>query len=391
MNRPPRLLLLLTLGSILLANAGLSQTAEDDLTVEKRAGKRIPISLSGYSGEPASVLRFDLEVAGFEVVTADAAEFNVTGNNSSAVEGQVAQRSTKALVLDNRRYSGGNLRFQAHAFADDIVAKILNKPGIARTKIAFIAGTRGVGEIYVADYDGANAMPVTQDHVMVAAPGWVPGQRTLYYTSYKSGWPDVYAQNLTTGDRKVIARYPGLNTSPAVSPNGRQVALILSRAGSPDLYVCDAEGGNLRQLTKSKEDESSPCWSPDGRKICFCSRMGGSPSLYTISPDGSNLKRLGGLGGSATEPDWSPDGKTILFTAIRGRGFELCTIPADGSGGATGLVAGLDGSWAPNSRTVIFTRQDNGRQILSLLDVITKRYKDVAQTLRSCSQPSWAR
>jgi TolB protein len=220
----------------------------------------------------------------------------------------------------------------------------------------------------------------------------MPGKRVLYYTSYRSGFPDVYSHNLETGERKAIAKYPGLNSSAAVSPDGRRVALILSKAGSPDLYVCNADGSNLKQLTKTREDEYSPCWSPDNRTICFGSRVGGSPSLYTISADGTGLKRLDvrGAGSSLTEPDWSPDGKSILFTALRGRGFQLGKVAAEG-GYADMLVDGSDGSWAPNSRTVIFTRRENGRPVLSLLDVKTQRFKDIGQNLGSCSQPSWAK
>jgi Tol biopolymer transport system component len=93
--------------------------------------------------------------------------------------------------------------------------------------------------------------------------------------------------------------------------------------------------------------------------------------------------------GSVTEPDWSPDGKTIVFTTMRSN-FEICTVPAQG-GEVTTLVSGEDPSWAPNSRTVVFTRRLKGKRVLSLLDVPTKRVKDVAQSLGSCSQPSWAK
>ena len=376
------------------------------LTVNKEAGGLIPICLSGYSGEVASVLRFDLEVAGFEIVAPDAAWYTVSGNNATAVEGEVIQAGVKSVVVDNRsldagakmvvlenrRYSGGTLRTQAHAFADDIVLKLTGLPGIARTRIAFKSDNGGNTEIYVSDYDGANAIPVTRDRALIAAPCWVPGQRALYYTSYKGGFPDIYSHNLTTGERRAVANHPGLNTSAAISPDGRRIAMILSKSGSPDLYVANADGGNLRQLTKTRDDESSPCWSPDGKRICFCSRSNGAPALYTISAEGGEMKRLrtSGAGGSLTEPEWSPDGKLIIFTILRRSGFDLAMVPAEG-GDATLLVAGSDASWAPNSRTVIFTRGTKGRQTLSLLDVQTKRFKDVAQNLGSCSQPSWAR
>jgi TolB protein len=92
---------------------------------------------------------------------------------------------------------------------------------------------------------------------------------------------------------------------------------------------------------------------------------------------------------NCTEPDWSPDGKQIVFTRLAGD-FEVCVAPA-GGGSITPLVAGEDPSWAPNSRTVVFSRRAGDRRMVSLLDVPTKRYKDVQQISGSCSQPAWAK
>jgi TolB protein len=389
----PQLPVISSLILMLLAFSTPGSTAQDrapTIVIDAPAQRLIPISISGYSGEVQSVLRFDLEVAGFEIVSPESAQFNVNGSNQSDVEGHVIERATRTVILENRRYQGGTPRTQAHAFADEIVLMITGQPGIARTKIAFRGQSNGNTEIYIADYDGANPVAVTRDKALVAAPAWMQGRRILYYTSYRSGYPDVYSHNLDTGERRAIANYSGLNTSAAVSPDGRRVALILSKGGSPDLYVCDSNGGNLKQLTRTKEDESSPCWSPDGKTICFVSRHGGAPALYTIPADGGSMRRLSVIGvGSVSEPDWSPDGKWIVFTAMR-RVFEVCVVAAEG-GEARTLATGYDPSWAPNSRTVIFTRRVKERQVLSLLDVPTKRIKDVAQTLSNYSQPSWAK
>jgi TolB protein len=295
--------------------------------------------------------------------------------------------------LFSKSYTGASLRAQTHRFADDIVQKISGVKGIAETKIAFKAERGQNGEIYIADYDGHNAQMVTRDNTIVAAPCWVPGRLALYYTSYKQGNPDIFYHNLSTGERRAIARYSGLNTSAAVSPDGRRVAMILSKAGSPDVYVCDTDGSNLKQLTFTKEDESSPCWSPDSQTICFASRVGGRAALYTVSASGGQMKHLVTSGVSnTTEPDWSPDGQTIIFTAQMGN-FNICTVPARG-GTAMVLVEGEDPCWASNSRTAIFCRRDGtGNHVLSLLDVPTKQVKTVSRISgsNSQSQPSWAR
>jgi TolB protein len=365
---------------------------QEDINVIKDAKVRlIPISIAGYTGEVDKVLRFDLDIAGFRIVPAEEAQYNLVGKHDGAqVEGRVTDRLSKATIL-GKVYSGGTPRSQAHSLSDEIVGLILRTPGVARTKIAF-KGENGVGksEIYISDYDGFGAKAVTEDNNIVAAPAWMPGYWHLFYTSYRSGYADIYSHNLTTGDRRPFAKFPGLNSSAAISQDGKRVAMILSKSGSPDVWVMNIDGTGLLQLTKTPEDESSPCWSPDGRTICFASRVNERRALYLVPSSGGAMRRLSTEGyGNPSEPDWSPDGKQILFTS-QARGFTVCVTTSEG-GAVEALTEGEDASWAPNSRTAIFTRRSGNKRVLSLLDVPSKRVKDIAQVSGSRSQPSWAK
>ena len=374
--------------AVLHGSARVQAQNNADIVIPGESARLIPISVAGYSGTVQDVLKFDLEVAGFELTTPDRASFTLSNPNPGQVAGQLFNASKKNLL--NKAYSGGSTRSQTHTLANDVILAVTGKKGVGNTRIVFKSDTGSRSEIYVSDFDGFGAMAVTKDNNLVSAPCWVPGQLKLFYTSWKSGFADIFSHDLTTGARAAFARFPGSNFSPAVSPDGSKVAMVLSKGGSPDLYVCNIDGTSLKQLTMTKEDESSPCWSPDGRTICFVSTTSGRPALYTIAAAGGVSRRLVTSGASiATEPDWAPDGKTIIFTR-QAAGFEICTVPATG-GEAIILVAGEDPSWAPNSRTAVFTRRVAGRRVLSLLDVPTKRVKDVPQISGSCSQPGWAR
>jgi len=372
--------------------------AADEITIDRSIDvfgyKTVPVSISGFTGEADEVIRFDLLFMGFETTTPDNARYTIQGKNGGGrVEGIVYDTIAKQTKLA-KAFSGGTTRMQTHALADEICLALTGKPGIAQTKIAFVGQPSGVGpgEIYVADYDGRNAQAVTQDGVIVAAPCW-GGRSQLFYTSYKFGKPDIFSHNLSTGARRAVARFNGLNTSVAVSPDGQRLAMILSKSGSPQVYVSALDGSNLKQLTTGKAVHASPCWSPDGRTICFVSDRSGTAALYTIPAEGGTPTRLPTTGVSRpTEPDWSPDGKNIIFTS-QARDFSICIVPTEGPrrGQATVLVAGQDPVWAPNSRTVIFTRTVNNRHVLSLLDVPTRKFKDIARISGSASQASWVR
>jgi TolB protein len=382
---------LVTVGLIGLAASADSQI---DITKVTTPGNTPPIwvSMSGFTGEAAQVLEFDLYVQGFGFTNASGAQYLISGSNNGNLQGRVVDHVNKSALV-SKAYTGASIRRQAHAFADDFV-EALGRKGIGRTKIALNvglgSGRETYGEIYVGDFDGYNAQAVTRDHALVAAPSWVPGRFVLFYCSYKLGNSAIFSHDLSTGARRTVAWYGGSSISPAVSPDGRKVAMVLSKDGWTDLYVADADGGNLRRLTKSPDDESSPCWSPDGQWICYATRIKERRSLYKIPASGGTAQRIPTVGVSNPQkPDWSPDGKWIAFTS-QGRSFEICVVPSQG-GEVVDLVAGEDPSWSPNSRTLAFSRRSGGGR-LSLLDVPTKQVKDVARVSSGVnSQPSWAR
>jgi len=377
-----------------LAALGSAAAAQIDITKSINIPgtvKPIFVSMTGFTGEAAETLRFDLYVQGFAFTNAEGAQFLISGSNNGDLQGRVIDAINKNTLV-SKAYSGAAIRRQAHAFADDFV-QALGRKGIAQTKIAFKGENGRNSEIYIADFDGHNAQAVTRDNSTVAAPCWVPGRLALYYTSYKLNHVDIFYHDLSTGERRAFARFGGSNMSPAVSPNGRQVAMILSKDGWTDLYVSDSDGSDLRRLTRSPQDESSPCWSPDGQWICYAAKDGEHRALKKISPSGGQAHVIPTSGfPSPSEPDWSPDGSLIAFTTQHLHDFGICVAPAKG-GPATELVSGEDPSWSPNSRTLIFARRQGGRYVLSLLDVPTKQVKDVSRIsgISSQSQPSWAR
>jgi TolB protein len=350
----------------------------------------IPISISGFSGTALEVLNFDLYVQGFKVVPADQAQYQISGSSSEGnVIGRVTDKYLRKEIL-SRSYTGADTRREAHAFADDFVTTVKGWPKIGQSKIAFkVEQPGGSGEIYVSDFDGHNPLAVTTDGAIVAAPAWVPGRLALFYTSYKMGNPDIFFQDLSTGQRKNFSGLPGLNTSAAVSPNGSKVAMILSRGGNPNVWVCNFDGSGLKQLTFTHADDSCPCWSPDGQWICYATKIHSRRQLARISPSGGEPQIVPTPGApNPTEPDWSPDGKWIAFTSQSGE-FDICVMPADGSAAPVTLVSGQHPSWSPNSRTLVYNQSISYRQVLSVLDVFTKQHKNAARVAGDDSEPAW--
>src|SRR6058998_2416192 len=149
--------------------------------------KPVPVSISGFTDEVDSVLKNDLLFMGVVNVPLDQAKYLVSGSNAGRVEGGAVDKITKHPVMPRKGYSGGTLRSQTHALADDVAQALTQLPGIAQRKITFKVHTGpGAKEIYIADFDGHSARAVTQDGVNVSAPCWA-GRTTLFYSSYKLG------------------------------------------------------------------------------------------------------------------------------------------------------------------------------------------------------------
>jgi len=224
-------------------------------------------------------------------VAPDAAQWILSGSNNGNVQGQLSlgKSSTPRFA---KAYSGASLRAQAHRLADDVVLQITGVKGIAETRIAFKVDTGSTSEIYVADFDGHNAQPVTRDGTIVAAPCWVPGQLAIYYTSYKTGTPNIFFQDLATGERRNFAHY-GRHEQQRGGVAGRPQGGDDPEQGRQPGCLCLQRGRHRSQATDhTREDESSPCWSPDGRWICFAGKIDERRSLCKVSVDGGPVQRI---------------------------------------------------------------------------------------------------
>ena len=202
MNSRSPLVLLPAIACVMaLVSSTPVRAADSGVTIRQSANRTIPIALSGFSDEIRKVLELDLYVVGFDVNTGKP-QYQLTASPGAAVRATLADVNNPQPLFV-RAYPGGSQRAQAHALADDVVKTLLQIPGIAATRIAFKnspGGRNGKGEtiseIWASDYDGANAVALTGDTTIAAAPCWVPGKLELFYTSYRAVRPEIYLQNL---------------------------------------------------------------------------------------------------------------------------------------------------------------------------------------------------
>ena len=149
------------------------------------------------------------------------------------------------------------------------------------------------------------------------------GGGALFYLSSRSGGDGVW--KFQQGESTEVWRGVDgpLLEPPAVSADGRRIAIILRKQGKRLLTTISTDGGDLKTLSESFDASSSAAWSPDGKWIAVAGDDGSGLGLFKIPSVGGKPLLL--AKGPMASPLWSPDGSLIVYTgpAIGGTGPML--------------------------------------------------------------------
>lgn len=121
---------------------------------------------------------------------------------------------------------------------------------------------------------------------------------------------------LATEAMRPLTSEPGVETHPALSPDGR----LLAYAGGGgfgtqrDIFLRGVDDGAPIRLTNTAEDEMAPAWSPDGRRIAFVRRTPGAPCEILVMPVPQGEPRVVGRCAveNMTRLAWTRDGEILL-------------------------------------------------------------------------------
>ncbi len=300
-------------------------------------------------------------------------------------------RGTQTLKVS---YTGKapQLRRLAHDFANLVYRFFTGEKGIFRTRLAFVKRIGASKQIYLSDFDGHDAAPLTRGSGLNLLPAWSPDGRQVAFTSFRGGAPMLYVEGVDGKGEHAVHPEGALQTGAAFSPDGKRLAFTMSVHGNSDIWVMNVDGTGLKDLTDSREIESSPAWSPDGKRLAFVSKRSGDPQIFVMNADGSHVERLTFQGTYNQTPDWSPRGDEIAFTARDERNvFDLFTVNVE-----TKEIKRLtqdqgnneEPSFSPNGRHLVFssTRQ-GGRSELFLMRADGTNQR--ALGVMDASTPAW--
>ena len=136
----------------------------------------------------------------------------------------------------------------------------------------------------------------------------------------------LYVFDIATRAMRQVTSGPWDNGEADWSPDGREVVFTSNRQADPDsdyrtdLFVVDVAGDGepqLRRLTDDAHTKTSPAWSPDGRQIAYLSAEDGVFAINRIAlipADGGEPRFLtADFDRSISSFSYAPDGEWIWF------------------------------------------------------------------------------
>jgi Tol biopolymer transport system component len=103
----------------------------------------------------------------------------------------------------------------------------------------------------------------------------------------------------------------------SVSADARKLVFLSSRSGNPDVWMKDLSTGKETALTATAAHEEQPEISGDGTRVSYMVAEGRKASIYMIGVNRGVPERI--CDGCIRPWDWSPDGTKLLYLSPEGR------------------------------------------------------------------------
>ncbi len=351
-----------------LRYAGIFDVVSKSMIPNATPGSPAEIVMANWAADPSNAA-----YVAFGTLSADGGRVTVQGylyDTHAAQNAQVLgkQYSDVATIEATRQI--------AHRFADEIIDRLGGIPGIAETKIYYVSDRSGHKEIWAMDYDGFNQHQLTHLRSISLSPRVSPdNSRVAFSEMGRDGW-SIRMYSLDLNRLVSFPAWGDTTLSPAWSSDGTKLAFSSARTGNPDIYVSDASGAGAHRVTAFLGPNVSPVWNPKtNAQIAWVSGRTNLPQIYIMDSDGSNVMRMTD-GGYATSPSWSPSGEFLTFAWQRNYGpgapgAEDIYIMDIASKRWTQLThdSGANDfpSWSPDSRHIVFQREQNGQTELWMM------------------------
>jgi len=192
--------------------------------------------------------------------------------------------------------------------------QVSSKPGIngapafspdGRKLVITLGGVDGNLDIYTLDINSRQSKRITTHRAIDTEGSWSPDGRYIYFTSDRSGGPQIYRVSADGGTAERVTFEGSYNARPRLSPDGTRLAMVHLDRGNYRIAVMDVKRKDLLVLSAGSQDES-PSFAPNSDTLIYATRPGRNGVLESVTADGLIRQRLASVQGDVREPVWSP-------------------------------------------------------------------------------------
>ena len=215
-------------------------------------------------------------------------------------------------------------------------------------KLAYVTFENGRSEIVVQNIKDKTREIVASFKGINGAPAWSPDGKSLVMTLSKAGSADIYIMNLASKKLRRLTRNFAIETEAVWSANGHSLFFNSDRRGQPQIFQVFLDTGEIRRISFEGRYNANPAVSPDGRYVAMVNvTKGFNIGLLDLYTSEFNIITNTYLDES---PSFSPNGEMILYAMNHKGKARLAVVAIDNS--VTQILSVQDGevrspSWGP--------------------------------------------
>ena len=238
--------------------------------------------------------------------------------------------------------------------------------------MAYIAGRsqRQLATIDWMDRQG-NFTPLRETLGDYYAPALSPDGKRLALAINDGKRIDIWVYDLAR-DTLTRLTFAGNNLTPIWTPDGQRITYrSLQKGGGSELYWTRADGtGGTLPLTHGKARRFPGSWHPDGRLLAFNQVTSASSGIFALAIRGSEKEGWkpeepqpvpGGSSSDEEQPSFSPDGRWLAYRSDESGDFEIYVRSYPGPGGKWQIstAGGAVPKWSNNGSELLYRTEDN--------------------------------